>query len=115
MPTELTTKAAEEGTYIITAAFTDEDGTAIAPVTATWTLTDAAGSVINSRLDVAITSPTSSEEIVLSGNDLSLQSGESGEVLRFLTIKGTYDSDAGSGLTLKGQARFVLSDLIAVT
>jgi hypothetical protein len=112
MPTLLTTHAAEGGTYAITGAFTDDAGSAVSPDTLKWTLTNDSGTVINSRQDVSISTPTSSETVVLSGDDLSI--GSNG-VVRVFTFEGTYTSDLGSGLPLKGQATFVIDNLIAVT
>jgi hypothetical protein len=115
MPKLLSKKAAEEGTYIITAEFVDDDGDSVAPDTLTWTLTDSSGTVINSRTSVSVSSPTSSEDIVLSGNDLALQTGESGDTLRLLTVEATYDSDAGLDLPLKDVAFFYIKDFKAIT
>lgn len=115
MPTLLDDHATEESTFAITVAFTDDDGSAVSPNAATWTLTDSSGTVINSREDVSISSPTSSETIVLSGDDLQILSGETGDVLRILTVEGDYDSSLGSSLPLKGSCKFVLDNLVAVT
>jgi hypothetical protein len=115
MTTELTTHAKEKSTYIITAAFTDENGDAVAPTTLTWTLTDEAGAVINSRENVAVAGPASSEDIVLSGDDLALQSGETTRGVWIFTVEGTYDSDAGSDLPLNDEIRFIVDGLIAVS
>ena len=110
MSVKLTTKANEESTYKITAAFTDAEGTAVTPNTITWTLTDEDGTVINSRSNVSAT-PSTSIDIVLSGDDLALQSGESYEVNRIITIKAVYDSSEGSGLPLYEEAKFTITDL----
>jgi len=115
MPTTLTTHAAEQGTFVITVAFLDEDGAAEDVKTATWTLTDKDGTVINSRTNVTITDPTSSEDIVLSGDDLAFQTGESNTAIRILTVEATYDSDAGSDLPLKESVEFIIDNLIKVT
>jgi hypothetical protein len=114
MPTYLTTTAEEESTYLISAAFTDENDVAVVPDTITWTLTDADGNVINSREDVSVSSPAASVDIVLSGDDLGLQAGETGDVVRILTIEATYDSDAGDDLPLKDKATFIIKNLEAV-
>jgi hypothetical protein len=111
MPSVLSTNAVDKSTYIVTAAFTDEDDAAVAPTTLTWTLTDDLGTVINDREDVEVESPSSSEDIVLSGDDLAVADGS----VRILTVEGTYNSDAGSGLPLKDQVRFTIEDLTAVT
>ena len=113
MATSLTLRANEESTYIITAAFTDEDGVAVTPNTLTWTLTDADGIVINDREEEVI-APAASVDIVLQGADLALQSGESLQALRILTVEGTYDSDAGTDLPIKAACKFVVEDLVAI-
>lgn len=113
MPSTLTTKAVEKSTYIVTAAFTDDDGVAVVPNTPlTWTLTDRDGAVINNRDAVAIT-PAASVEIVLSGDDLAVP--DTADLVRYVTIEGTYDSDAGSNLPIKDQVKFAVSNLVAVT
>lgn len=115
MPTLLTTTAEEKSTLIVTAAFADEDGGDVIPSSITWTLTDSAGIVINSREDVEVASPAASVDIVLSGDDLALQTGESGSVLRVLTVESIYDSGAGSDLPLKDSVKFLLNDLVAIS
>ena len=93
MPELLTLHAKEESTYVVNAEFSDEDDATVAPSAADWTLQDSGGLVINSRKDVAITIPESSEDIVLSGDDLAFQSAESGEkVLRELSVEYVYSS-----------------------
>lgn len=116
MPTKLTNAedhAVEGSSCAITAAFTDEAGDPVAPLTLAWTLTDTEGNVINSRQDVAITTPESSETIVLSGNDLEFTEAEKDAVeedfvLRVLTIEGTYNSDLGTGLPIRDQVTFAV-------
>lgn len=116
MATRITTKATEESTYIITVSFTDEDGNAVTPNSIVWTLTDLDGTVINSREDVSIGSPASSVDIVLSGDDLQVQSSESGRkyVSRLFTVEAVYDSNAGSDLSLKDDAVFDIDCLAVV-
>lgn len=116
MPTTITTDyAVEKSTFIITAAFTDSAGSAVTPnVGLNWTLTTPAGTVINSRSAVTIT-PDTSVDIVLSGLDLAMQTGESGDVRRIVTVQGTYDSTEGSDLPIKDQVTFLLKNLVAVT
>ena len=71
MPTTIATKAVEGSTYVVTAAFTDEDGDTVVPATVTWTLTDISGNVVNNREDVALT-PAISVDIVMYGDDLKI-------------------------------------------
>jgi len=112
MPATLTTHAIEEGTFIITASFTDEDGQDVVPTTLTWTLTDTEGVVINGREDVEVTSPAASVDIVLKGDDLAIGHAPTAE--RILTVEGTY-TGAEAGLPIKDQVKFVIDGLVAVT
>lgn len=106
----LTTKATEESTYPITITFRDENSVAVAPNTAQWTLTDMAGTVINSRQDVAIVTPTSSETILLSGLDLAI--ADNTKALRLLTVEYTYDSSLGTDLPAKTEVQFEICPLV---
>jgi hypothetical protein len=116
MPTNISTYANEKGTYIITVNFYDEDDVAVTPNSLTWTLSDVDGNVINSREDVVVNTPSSTEEIVLTGEDLAIQEGETDEiVLRKFTVEAAYDSDAGSNLPLKDEATFGLNNLTGVS
>lgn len=113
MPTNLTTKAQEESSYTITASFTDEDGTAVTPTSATWTLSDTYGNTINSRAAEVIT-PDTSVDITLTGDDLAIS--ETGAVIkRILTVEAVYDSTYGTGLTLKDTATFQVDNLTIIT
>ena len=114
MGAALTADAIERSTYAITITFYDEEDNLVDPLTAKWTLTDADGSVINNREEVAITSPSSSETIVLQGDDLVLQGGESGSGERVFTVEATYDSSLGSGLPLNDFTTFRVLGLVAV-
>jgi len=110
MSTQLTVTAVEESTYIVVATFVDEDDALITPNTITWTLSDLDGTIINSRENVSIT-PDTSVNIVLSGDDLAV----SGSRTRVVTVKATYDSSYGVGLTLKAAAKFDIENLVVVT
>lgn len=113
MPTTLSIKAIEEATYIITAAFTDEDGNAETPKAGlVWTLTDGNGNIVNDREDVALIEATSID-IVLSGDDLAVLAGET--QTRILLIEGTYDSALGSDLPIRDEATFEITNLTGVT
>lgn len=114
MPTTLETHAKEESTYVITVNFTDEDDEAVVPDTIVWTLTDTAGTVINSRENVVVAVPDSEIDIVLSGDDLAIQSGEVNQGVRTLTVEATYDSTLGNDLPLKESVRFIVDNLLVV-
>ena len=110
MSIELTTHANEESTFKITASFTDAEGDAVTPNTIKWTLTDIDGNVINSRSDVSET-PATSIDIILSGDDLAFQSGETYVAERILTIEATYNSTEGTDLPLNEEAHFYIDAL----
>jgi hypothetical protein len=110
MPTQLEAMAKEKSTYVVTAAFTDEEGAAVSPTAITWTLTNGTGTVINDRSNVTVT-PAPSVEIVLTNADLAI--GTNG-TKRVVTIKATYNSDAGTGLTLNDECEFLIADLLNV-
>jgi len=115
MPTyRLEEEAIEKGTYVITVEFEDEDGDAITPKTLTWTLSDKKGRIINSREDVSVVTPSSSNDIVLSGNDLALPNTDNR--VRIFTAEATYDSlSYGNDLPIKEEAEFVVRKLINVS
>ena len=113
MATNLNIKATEESTYIVSSAFTDEDGNALVPTSITWTLTDMDGSVINSREDVAVAVPAATIYVVLSGDDLAVGATEANPV-RIVTISAVYTSSYGVGLPLKKAAAFKIENLISV-
>ncbi len=113
--TVLTTVGREKGTYAISSSFTDEDGSAVTPDSLNWSLSTTGGTIINSRTNVSVASPASTTTVVLKGDDLAMQTGESGIVRRRFTWQGTYTSSLGSGLPLKEECEFPLEDLVNVS
>jgi hypothetical protein len=108
--------AVEKSTYIVTMNFKDENGDAVAPASAAWTLTDASGNVINGKEDVALSGLAAEMSVVLSGDDLALAAGFSGNSeRRIFTVAATYNSDLGVGLPLRDQLEFPVYNLGAVT
>ena len=113
MINKLTTVANEKSTFVITVAFTDEDGDPVIPKTGlNWSLTDLNGAAVNSKTAVAIT-PAATVNIVLSGADLALTDGR--DTYRILTVEGTYDSLLGNSLPLKDSVRFLIKNLRKVS
>lgn len=110
MATKLTTKAAEQGTIVINAAFTDEDSASVVPDTLSWSLFNASGGVVNSRSAVSIGTPAANVDIALTGDDLDLSDGK----YRYLLISGTYTSSLGT-LNLREQASFEILDFVGLT
>jgi hypothetical protein len=116
MPFTLSTHFVEKSSGSIIIRFRDRDNQPVAPVSATWTLTDNDGDVINSREDVAISSPATQEEILISGDDLAISAGFSGTAeKRIFTVEAIYNSDLGNDLPLKEQAVFYVDALVAVS
>lgn len=115
MATSLTTAAVEKSTFVVIATFTDEDGDLIQPKTLKWTLTNSQGTVINSRENVEVSSPSSEQNIVLSGKDLKMESQSSLKEDRYLIVQGTYDSTYGTDLPLKASCWFKVTNLKAVS
>lgn len=106
------TSPLEESVLVITLAWTDEDGSPVTPSAATWTLTDLAGNIINSRSAVAIAGLSTSNTVVLSGNDLAI---DNNGIHRQFLVQFTYDSSAGSDLPGKDALNFDITDVVAVT
>jgi hypothetical protein len=107
--------AVEKSTYIVTMNFKDENDDAVPPASGTWTLTDGDGNVINSREDVALSGLAAEMSVVLSGDDLALADGFSGNSeSRIFTVEATYNSDLGVGLPLRDQLEFPVYNLGAV-
>lgn len=111
----ITDLAKEKGTIIFTVAFTDEDGAAAVPKTLKWSLTDNAGTVINSRDQVPVTVPAASNDIVLSGLDLQMGTEVTTYVVRKFIVEATYDSSLGNDLPVKDTAVFKIENLTKVT
>jgi hypothetical protein len=114
MPVSISTVADEKSTYIITCDFADELGAATVPDSIVWSLTDNDGTVINSLNQISET-PAASVDVVLSGDDLQILTGESANiVIRRFTVEWTYTSDAGSNLPGKVEAYFPLENLTKI-
>lgn len=110
---KLENNATEKSTYVITCEFEDENGDAITPGTLTWTLTDTKGRIINSREDVSVSDPTSSEDIVLYGDDLALSQNDNR--IRVFTVYATWSGTYGSSLPLRNECEFKIDNLLKVT
>lgn len=109
MPISLHDKAQEGSTYVVHAAFYDEDGAAVVPTSVKWSLFDVDEAIVNSRTDVNVT-PAAEVDIVLAGADLLLTDGP----FRNLVIECTYDSTLGVGLPLVAEANFHIHDVAGV-
>lgn len=116
MPTDLDIVFKEKATGVINAAFTDEDGATVVPTACTYTLTDNSGNIIN-NINQTAASLASSVDIVLTGDDLAIQTTEVSEaqVLRRLLVEFEYTSSLGSGLPGKQSGSFLIENLLAVS
>lgn len=102
--THIETHATEGSSYVITVA------TNFTPTAMTWRLTDEDGTVINSRSTVSVTSPSTSNVITLTGDDLDVTNAK--KVLRIFTCKGTYNGGAN---TFADECTFYVDNLKGVT
>lgn len=105
--------AKEEGTYVLSISFLDEDSNAVIPNSATWTLSDPNGIVVNNKQNVNITPLAATVQVVLTGDDLALD-GITSRVRRF-TVKALYDSTLGTNLALNDEVQFTVEDFVNVT
>ncbi len=112
VPITLTQKAVEGSTFIITAAFFDENNSPVVPTQIKWTLMDLAGVVVNARKDVAVSNRAAQVDIPLSGNDLAVPSGKS--VTRCLRVNATYNGPLGVSTPLADEVRFMITALMKV-
>jgi len=115
MRVSIATEASEESTAVFTVGFEDEDDQPVTPNSIKWKLTDASGVVVNSRNDVVV-SPATEINIVLSGDDLVMSAGFSGDARKlYVTIYGTYNSTYGSNLPYNHQFDFPVANLVAIS
>ena len=112
----LTELANEDSTFVVNVVLDDEEGNVITPSSMTWGLFDNEGNVINSRSSVTVNSIGSSTNIVLSGDDLAIESSVlSLTVERILRVNATYnpvDSNLGVSLNIKQEFHFFIRNLI---
>lgn len=103
-PTEL-------GTMVVSGTFLDtsKPPVAVVPTSASWSLFDGQGNVVNSRSNVALPL-LSTYLIVLTGADLSLTNGKA----RSLVIRWTFDSSVGTGLTANEEMPFSIIPITGI-
>lgn len=107
----LSLHADKGGTYTVCITCTNDAGGADTPLTLNWTLTDSAGTVINSRSEVNIPTPASTENVEMTDDDWAIQSGETAaEVTRLFTVQGTNSA----GKSIRGQCQIVLDNYVAL-
>ncbi len=109
------TPANDKSSYYVTLDFFNEEGTPVSPTTATWTLTDGNGDIINQRDSVPIANPVGvSTTISLWGDDLAAGTTRADNT-RNLTVEATYVSiTTGDEKPLTKAVRFMITDLPAI-
>ncbi len=101
----------ERSAKTIAVAFYDESGSPITPTSATWTLTDGLGQLVNSRENVTIDSLSSSVNITPSGDDHIARTTRD-ENMRCLVIKSIYTSSRTGLPTANNQGvKYLVVDL----
>lgn len=109
--------ATDRSSYYVTVDFFDEAAEPVPPITATWTLTDGNGNIVNQRDQIAIPGPVgTSTTIALSGDDIAYASdGTRADNTRNLTITATYVSTTtGTEMPLVTAVRFMVEDVPGV-
>ena len=107
----LTDNAVEGSTYVVNVTFKDEAGTTMVPVSATWSLRDTTGTIVNSRSAVALT-PATTVSVILAAADLDYE--ENSSTMRTLTVEAVYDGTYGSGLSLVSEFTFDIDPIVGV-
>jgi len=103
--------AIEESAYVINLTFTDEDGGSVTTKgRVVWQLLSLISGSL-STIATGSTAATASADIVLSGSDLDLFTGENNYGLRLFDVATTYDSSLGSDLPLRDGVRFLVDNL----
>jgi hypothetical protein len=102
--------AVEGSTYIVAFQLKDETETNIIPNTAEWSLRDSNGTIVNGRSAVSIITPATTNNIILSGTDLSCIS----DINRVITVKGAYTSTYGIDLPFAEEYYFKIKNLVGV-
>lgn len=121
--TTATINLCEEGTGKISFILQDEDENIVTPTEISWQLSDILGTIINSNTfannditgtetSVTIGDVTGSGFIVgLTGDDLSLLSTSDDGRRRF-AVQARYNSSLGTGMYLKGELAFTVTNLL---
>ena len=103
--------AEEQSTYPVLVRCEDEQGSAVVPNEAFWSLMKLDGEIVNGRDRIPLT-PSFEMTVLMTGDDLAVEDGETRK--RTLLIEGTYDSDMGNDLPIRDSARFRIKDLKGV-
>ena len=111
--TKFGVRANEEGACVVEFTFKDENTNNVVPNSATWSLVDSRGAVVNSRNQVALSSLAATMKVVLSGNDLVVNSVHGKE--RIFIVEYVYNSLNGTNLPNKDFCQFSIQDITGIT
>jgi hypothetical protein len=107
-------RAPERGVYGLKVDFYDDDGVAMIPNWARWSLFNDAGAIVNSRSNVSLT-PDETVYIVLQGEDLAIPSTDKTKV-RKVVVEAEYNSaNLGNDLPYKEEITFKIADILGIT
>lgn len=106
--------APEEGSYTIKLTFKDEGKELNTPTSLYWWLTDLTGLVINGRSEVEVVTITNPHYLTLQGDDLQLHKVTDTSDYRYVTLKGTYNSDRGNNLPFTKVVMFQIENILLI-
>lgn len=98
----------ERGTWVTTVAFTDEDGNAVVPASASYRIDDV-GSDTEVRGDTAISALASSVEILWTAADTSILDETKPYETRRMTVTWTYATATSPSVTGNGSEEYLLN------
>ena len=102
----LPTRAADKSTYVVSISFYDAAGDSVVPTSVAWTMTNGAGTVINSRSAV-VAVPAATIDLLLGADDTDYEDGPA----RLIVVDAVYTSTEGSDLPLRGSVIFRIEDV----
>lgn len=109
----ITVRFNEESFGAVEVVFKDEKNNLVTPNSATWTLSDLKGTIINSRENVNITGLSHTIDILLSGDDLVITDATG--IDRVFTVKAVINSDLGNNLPVNEETTFSIKNLVNVS
>lgn len=105
--TVVSTPFFEKSTAIFNVSFFDETSAAVAPNSIYYSLTDVAGTAVNSIFNKGYSNPAASVYLILSSNDLMISSGfQLDQERRHLLVSGVYNSTLGNNLAIRHLIKF---------
>jgi len=100
----------DQNTRVVTVSFYDIAGDSVVPTSIVWTMTNGAGTVVNSRSAVVVATPATSVDLLLGEDDMAYSDGP----VRRILVEAVYDSTEGTDLPLRDVLTFPIRDLRGV-